>query len=131
MQTRIFRSEVIEANNAFRNVRATTPSGQVVLMNLKPDDVVPWETHERTGQLIVVGSGGLFVNVEVIKDGVPTTTTIVAGVHSCVFIPAGTKHELRASSAGAHILSFYTAPEHMDGLVQFTSADAKVQENVS
>jgi mannose-6-phosphate isomerase-like protein (cupin superfamily) len=104
-------------NETFRQVLYTAKSCQLVLMALKPQEEIGAEVHQLD-QFFRVEEG----NGEVVLDGV--RTPIRAGF--AVLVPAGAKHNI--INTGAEPLKLYTLyspPNHRDGVVHPTRADAE------
>ncbi|MDP2705377.1 MAG: cupin domain-containing protein [Patescibacteria group bacterium] len=107
-------------NSDFRRVLYTAKNSQLVLMNLKPGEDIGEEVH-TLDQFIRVeaGEGKAVLNgVEhVIADG------------SAVVVPAGVKHNvINAGSADMKLYTLYSPPEHQDGTVRKTKAEALSNE---
>ncbi|MFN0062497.1 MAG: cupin domain-containing protein [Myxococcaceae bacterium] len=109
-------------NTLFRQVLFTGPHVQLVVMALKPGEDIGVETHDKVDQFIRVeaGSGVAVLNGKehILKDG------------SAVVIPAGTKHNIINGSRTAvlKLYSLYSPPEHPDGTVHKTKAEAEAAE---
>lgn len=106
------------AGNNFREVLYTTTCSQLVIMTLQPGEEIGMEHHEGHDQFIRVeeGEGVAILDGErhVLEDGV------------AVVIPAGTEHNVINTSATSamRLYTLYTPPEHSDGIVHGTKADA-------
>jgi mannose-6-phosphate isomerase-like protein (cupin superfamily) len=103
-------------NGAFRQVLYTAKNCQLVVMALAPHEEIGSEVH-RLDQFfrIEAGSG------DAILDGV--TTPIQAGF--AVIVPAGTTHNIiNTGSAPMRLYTLYAPPNHRDGVVHRTRADA-------
>lgn len=108
-------------NTDFRRVLYTGKNSQLVLMSLKPKEEIGEETHDLD-QFIRVEAG----------DGV----AILDGVEhplfdgTAVVIPAGTKHNVVNNSEVEELklYTLYSPPEHRDGTVHKTKADALAHE---
>jgi mannose-6-phosphate isomerase-like protein (cupin superfamily) len=90
-------------NDNFRQVLYTAPGIQLVLMTIGVGDEIGLETHDREHAL---------------EDG------------SAVVIPRGTEHNIVnvSKSEPLKLYSIYTPPEHPDGTVHRTKADADAYE---
>lgn len=105
-------------NSFFREVLFTGPHSQLVLMALKPGEDIGLETHGDVDQFIRVeaGHGKAILNGEehALEDG------------SAVVIPAGTEHNIvnTSRSEPLKLYTIYTPPEHPDGTVHKTKAEA-------
>ncbi len=107
-----------EENQDYRRVLFTGKQLQLVLMTLEPGAELGEEIHENTDQFFRFEQG----KGEVIIDG--KTTKIEEDM--AVLVPGGSKHNLR--NTGHKPLKFYTLyapPQHADGTVQHTRADAE------
>lgn len=113
-----------EENRDFRRVLYTGPHMQLVLMSLAPGEELGEEVHETTDQFFRVEEG----NGEVVIDG--RETRIESDI--AIIVPAGTRHNVR--NTGHKPLRFYTLyapPEHPDGTVHRTKADAEKAEHAA
>lgn len=112
-----------EENRDFRQVIFTAPHMQLVLMALEPGEEIGEETHEGTDQFFRVeeGKGEAWIDGHVTR--IEGDTAIV--------VPAGTRHNIR--NTGKKPLKMYTLyapPQHPDGTVHRTRADALAAEHV-
>lgn len=104
-------------NNNFRRVLFTNEYSQVVLMSLAPAESIDLEVHEGGDQVLVFvkGAGRAVVGGE--------THDIGAGDMVCV--PAGTEHDfINTGDEALKLFTVYSPPEHPDGVVHATKADA-------
>lgn len=104
-------------NENFRRVLYTAPHSQLVVMSLKPGEEIGEETHELDQFLRVeAGMGQAVLNDQAtdIQDG------------SAIVVPAGTKHNIinTSSDQPMKLYTVYSPPEHRDGVVHPTKADA-------
>lgn len=113
--------KLTEENSAFRHVLYTGKHLQLVLMALKPTESIGVETHATHDQFFRIekGNGTASINgvIHKVKDG------------DCVIVPAGAAHNL--TNTGEQTLRLYTLygpPEHRDGVIQKTRADAEAAE---
>lgn len=106
------------ANNNFRKVLYTAPHSQLVLMCLQPMEEIGLETHAEHDQFIRVeaGEGKAIIGGEefMLADG------------TAIVIPAGSAHNVINTSATdlMKLYTVYTPPEHKDGTIHATKADA-------
>ena len=110
------------ANERFREVLFTAKNVQLVLMTLKGGEEIGLETHDDVDQFIRVEAG----RGKAILDGVEHA--LEDG--SAVVIPAGTAHNV-VNVSGTQALRLYTLyspPEHPDGTVHETPAEADPYE---
>jgi mannose-6-phosphate isomerase-like protein (cupin superfamily) len=104
-------------NSEFRQVLYTAKNCQLVLMALKPKEDIGAEVH-KLDQFFRVEEG----SGEAVLDGV--TTAINAGF--AVLVPAGTKHNIiNTGSTPMKLYTLYAPPNHRDGVVHHTRADAE------
>ena len=110
------------AGNNFREVLYTTQRSQLVIMTLQPGEEIGLEKHEGHDQFIRVeaGQGVAILDGErhALEDGV------------AVVIPAGTEHNVinTSGSEPMRLYTLYTPPEHPDGTVHATKAEADEYE---
>jgi mannose-6-phosphate isomerase-like protein (cupin superfamily) len=113
-----------EENRDFRRVLYTGPHMQLVLMSLAPGEELGEEVHETTDQFFRVEEG----KGEVVIDG--RETRIESDI--AIIVPAGVRHNVK--NTGHKPLRFYTLyapPEHPDGTVHRTKADADKAEHAA
>jgi len=108
-------------NNDFRKVLYTAKNMQLVLMSLKPSEDIGEEIHQLDQFLrIESGEGKAILNgiEHKISDGFS------------VLVPSGTKHNLinTSSSKPLKIYTLYSPPNHRDGTIHKTKAEAEGQE---
>ncbi|MDQ3144446.1 MAG: cupin domain-containing protein [Pseudomonadota bacterium] len=105
------------ANSDFRRVLYTGKHLQLVLMTLQPGDEIGSEVHEDRDQFFRFEEGGGVVDI----DGKENTVADGSGV----IVPAGARHNVRNTGpVPLKLYSIYAAPEHLDGIVQATKAEA-------
>jgi len=104
-------------NEAFRQVLYTAKSCQLVLMSLKPREEIGAEVHQLDQFFRVEEGSG-----EAVLDGV--RTAIQAGF--AVLVPAGANHNIiNTGSTPLKLYTLYSPPNHRDGVVHRTRADAE------
>jgi mannose-6-phosphate isomerase-like protein (cupin superfamily) len=110
------------ANDRFREVLFTATNVQLVLMTLKGGEEIGLETHDDVDQFIRVEAGQgraiLDGKEHALEDG------------SAVVIPAGTAHNIVNGSPTEplRLYTLYSPPEHPDGTVHETKAEADAYE---
>ena len=113
--------ELTEENADFRRVLYTGKKLQLVLMALQPGEEIGEEVHEDRDQFFRIEEG----EGEVVIDGKRTSVE----EDYAIVVPAGARHNLINSSDEPLLLyTLYAPPEHRDGLVHKTKADAESQE---
>ena len=106
-----------EENGDFRRVLYTGKEMQLVLMALKPGEEIGSEVHEDRDQFFRVEAG----RGEVVIDG--NTTPVRADM--AIIVPAGARHNVRnTGEAPLKLYTLYAPPEHREGTVHATKADA-------
>ena len=104
-------------NEEFRRVLYTARNCQLVVMALKPSEEIGMEVHKLDQFLRVEEGTG-----EAVLDGV--RTAISAGF--AVLVPAGVNHNIRnTGSVPLKLYTLYAPPNHRDGVVHHTRADAE------
>jgi mannose-6-phosphate isomerase-like protein (cupin superfamily) len=109
-----------ENNENFRKVLYTAKNSQLVIMSLKPGEEIGEEVHDLD-QFIRIEEGkgkAVLSGVEYeIEDG------------WAVVVPAGVKHNiLNLSDEEMKLYTIYSPPEHRDGVVHPTKAEAEPDE---
>ncbi len=105
-------------NEFFREVLFTASNMQLVVMSLAPGEEIGLETHDDIDQFIRVeaGEGKAILNDEEhnLEDD------------SVVIIPAGTRHNIvnTSRSEPLKLYTIYTPPEHPDGTIHKSKAEA-------
>ncbi len=109
-------------NNYFREVLFTGPHSQLVLMSIAPGDDIGMETHKNVDQFFRIEKGigrAVLDGKEYdLEDG------------SAVVIPAGTEHNIinRSKSEPLKVYTIYSPPNHPDGTIHKTKAEALAYE---
>jgi mannose-6-phosphate isomerase-like protein (cupin superfamily) len=104
-------------NAEFRRVLYTAKHTQLVVMALKPREEIGEEVHELDQFFRVEEGTG-----EAVLDGV--RTAIRAGF--AVVVPAGARHNIiNTGSDPLKLYTLYSPPNHRDGVVHHTRADAE------
>lgn len=110
-----------EENNDFRRVLYTGKKLQLVLMALQPGEEIGEEVHEDRDQFFRVEKG----KGEIVIDGVATKIKS----DFAMIVPAGARHNVRNTGDKAlRLYSLYAPPEHVDGTVHATKADADASD---
>ena len=105
------------ANQDFRRVLYTGGHLQLVLMTLRPGEEIGAEVHPDRDQFFRFEEGSGKVDID--------DTSYDVGDGNGVIVPSGARHNVR--NTGTASLRFYTLygpPEHIDGLIEATRADA-------
>jgi mannose-6-phosphate isomerase-like protein (cupin superfamily) len=109
--------DIAVENEAFRRVLYTAKNCQLVVMALKPKEEIGMEVHQLDQFFRVEEGTG-----EAVLDGV--RTSISAGF--AVLVPAGANHNIiNTGSAPLKLYTLYAPPNHRDGVVHRTRAEAE------
>ncbi len=110
--------EKLTTGNAdFRRVLYTGKHLQLVLMTLPAGCDIGAEVHEDRDQFFRFENGSGEVDID--------DNTYKVGDGSGIIVPAGARHNVRnTGDAPLKLYTLYGPPEHVDGLVQATKADA-------
>jgi mannose-6-phosphate isomerase-like protein (cupin superfamily) len=109
--------QLASENKNFRKVLFTNKHSQVVLMSILPGKDIGQEVHETVDQVLVFvkGSGQALVGGEVHEIGAGDLFTV----------PAGTEHNfINTGDDVMKLFTVYSPPEHPDGVIHATKADA-------
>lgn len=110
--------ELTEDNNDFRRVLYTAKHLQLVLMAIAPGEDIGEEVHKDRDQFFRVEKG----KGEVRIDGVATRVKS----DDAFIVPAGAKHNVvNTGDKPLRLYTIYGPPEHRDGIVRATKAEAK------
>ncbi len=107
-----------EENSDFRRVLYTGKHLQLVLMALRPGEEIGEETHKDRDQFFRVEQGAGEAWIDGVRSKIKSDFGIV--------VPAGARHNIK--NTGDKPLKLYTIygpPEHVDGTVRVTRADAQ------
>jgi mannose-6-phosphate isomerase-like protein (cupin superfamily) len=105
-------------NSSFRRVLYTGKHSQLVLMSLKPSEEIGEEVHKTVDQFFRFEKGEGIVTIDNVKHKVSDGDAVV--------VPSGAKHNVINTSKTAELklYTIYSPPEHQDGTVRKTKADA-------
>ena len=110
--------KLTKENTNFRKALHTGQYSQIVAMCIPAGSEIGEETHSGVDQILffVDGAGEAIVNGE----------TRNVEEHDVVFVPAGTKHNFKNTGDDElKLFTVYAPPEHPDGTVHKTKADAE------
>jgi len=109
-------------NTDFRKVLYTGRFSQLVLMCLEPGEEIGEEVHDDVDQFFRFeeGEGSVVIDgvAHAVKDG------------NAVIVPNGALHNVinTSKTANLKLYTIYSPPEHQDGVVRRTRAEAMAQE---
>lgn len=109
--------ELTEENTDYRRVLYTARNLQLVLMALQPGEEIGEEVHDDGDQFFRVEKG----KGEIWIDG--TVSKIKSDM--AMIVPAGARHNVKnTGDKPLKLYTIYSPPEHIDGTVHPTKADA-------
>jgi len=120
----VFNEDIVELakrNTYFREVVATGPHSQVVVMSIPPGGEIGEEVHEFVDQVLVfvAGEGAAILDGERSRVAPNRLVQVQAGVRHNI-VNTGTK-DLR-------LYTIYAPPEHVAGTIHRTKAEADAAE---
>lgn len=111
-------SAIVDSNDDFRRVLHTAQHAQLVAMSIPPQGEIGSEVH-TLDQFFRVESG----TGDVVMDGVTTAVREGFGI----LVPAGATHNIiNTGTAALKLYTLYAPPNHRDGVVHHTRAEAEV-----
>jgi mannose-6-phosphate isomerase-like protein (cupin superfamily) len=115
-------------NDTFRTVVFTGEHTQLTVMSIAPGEDIGGEVHGGHDQFIRIESGSARVELGG-SEGAPAKVQEVSDDWA-VIIPSGTWHNVVNVGGGPlKLYSLYSPPEHPDGTVHRTKADAEAAEH--
>ena len=110
-------------NVYFRQVLFTGKHSQLVVMCLQPKEEIGNEVHQNVDQFFRIEKG----NAKFVFDG---KEEHLVGNGDAVVVPAGTYHNVinTSSDNNLKLYTIYTPPNHPDGTVHKTKAEAEAAE---
>jgi mannose-6-phosphate isomerase-like protein (cupin superfamily) len=119
-----FNEDILERtrnNSLFREVLASGPHAQVVIMSIPPGGEIGEEVHADVDQVLVFVEG----QGEAVLDGVRSPVR----PDRLVLVPAGTRHNfVNTGSTDLRLYTIYAPPEHAPGTIHRTKAEADAAE---
>jgi mannose-6-phosphate isomerase-like protein (cupin superfamily) len=104
-------------NTAYRRVVHTGELSQLVVMALRPYEKIGEETHRAVEQTLFIVDGSGTVTLDGVRRRVQPGDAIV--------IAPGVSHNLTAGPKPLRLFTVYTPPNHIDGRVHRTRAEAE------
>ncbi len=109
-------------NDDFRRVLYTGHHLQLVLMTLQPGEEIGAEVHDDRDQFFRIEEGEGAVDIDGVANAVSDDFAVI--------VPAGARHNVRnTGDKPLRLYTIYAPPEHLDGVVQATKADADARHH--
>ena len=113
--------ELTEKNTDFRRVLYTGKNLQLVLMAIQPGEEIGEEVHDDRDQFFRVEKGKGEVRIDGNRTAVESDDAII--------VPAGARHNVvNTGDEPLRLYTIYGPPEHRDGTVRATKAEADARE---
>ena len=117
-----------EENTTFRTVLFTGEHEQLTVMSIPPGDDIGGEVHTTHDQFLRIEQGRARVDLGRAEGVVDESQEVEAGW--AVVVPAGIWHDVvNVGSEDLKLYSLYAPPQHPDGAVHGTKADAEAAEH--
>jgi mannose-6-phosphate isomerase-like protein (cupin superfamily) len=115
--------KLTEKNKNFRQVLFTGKYTQLVLMRLRPGEEIGNEVHDTVDQFFRIEEG----KAKFVFNGAEEH---LVGAGDAVIVPAGTFHNVinASSKKSLRLYTLYSPPNHPDGTVHKTKAEAEAAE---
>lgn len=115
-------------NTNFRTVIYTGKHSQLTVMSIPPGGEVGWEAHGHLDQFLRLEAGKARLDLGSNKDSVDESHDIEDDW--ALIIPAGTWHNVvNTGDVDLKLYSIYSPPQHPDGTVHRTKAEADADEH--
>jgi len=109
--------DLTEENTDFRRVIYTGKSLQLVLMSIEPGSEIGEEVHDDGDQFFRVEEGKGEIWIDGQRSEIESD--------SAMFVPGGARHNVvNTGDKPLKLYTLYAPPEHLDGTVHATKADA-------
>lgn len=115
-------------NKNFRTVVYTGAHTQLTLMRLAPGEDIGWESHGDLDQFLRIEQGQARVDFGRSEDSVDESHDV--SDDWALIVPAGVWHNVaNTGQTDVKLYSLYSPPEHADGTVHVTKAQADAAEH--
>ena len=115
-------------NTNFRTVAYTGEHTQLTLMRLGPGQEIGWESHGHIDQFLRLEQGRARVEFGRAEDAVDETHEVEDDWG--FIVPAGVWHNVvNIGTDDVKLYSLYSPPQHPDGTIHRTKADADADEH--
>lgn len=120
--------KVTLANQHFRTVLFTGERIQLTVMSIPPGGEIGWEMHDHLDQFLRIEQGTGRLTLGGSEDTVDETHEV--SDDWAIIVPGGTWHNVEnTGDVDLKVYSLYTPPEHPDGTIHPTKADADADEH--
>lgn len=121
MSYHINARDAAEQSADFRRVLFTGTKSQLVIMNIPPGGEVGEETHDHVEQTLYIHTGA--------GEGMLNGETFPLAPGETIVVTPGTRHNFKnTGTEPMKIITTYSPPNHIDGRVHHTKADADADE---
>jgi mannose-6-phosphate isomerase-like protein (cupin superfamily) len=115
-------------NRTFRTVLFTGQHAQLTVMRLGPGEDIGREAHPHLDQFLRIELGSGRLELGRTEDAIDETYDV--GADWAIVVPAGVWHNVVNTGEGdLQLYSLYAPPEHPEGTVHRTKADAEAAEH--
>lgn len=115
-------------NTDFRRAVHTSKHTQLTLMRLTPGEDIGWETHGHLDQFLRLEQGQARAEFGLSEEAVDESFEVSA--EWALVVPAGVWHNVvNTGDTDVKLYSLYSPPEHPDGTVHVTKAEADAVEH--
>jgi mannose-6-phosphate isomerase-like protein (cupin superfamily) len=115
-------------NTNFRAVVHTGKHAQLTVMRLGRGEEIGWESHSHLDQFLRIEQGQARLDLGKTGDSVDEQHDLRDDW--AIIVPAGIWHNVTNTGAkDVKLYSIYTPPEHADGTIHRTKADADADEH--
>ncbi len=115
-------------NTEFRRVLYTGPHLQLTVMSIKPGEDVGWERHGHLDQFLRLEQGTARLDLGTSEAHIDESRDISADW--ALIVPAGLWHNVvNTGDEAVKLYSIYAPPEHADGTVHRTKAEADAEDH--
>jgi mannose-6-phosphate isomerase-like protein (cupin superfamily) len=120
--------QVTVSNTSFRKVLYTGKHSQLTVMSIPPDGEVGWEAHDHLDQFLRLEQGKARLDFGKSQDEVDESYEVEDDW--AFIVPAGIWHNVvNTGNEDVKLYSIYSPPEHPEGTVHHTKADADADEH--
>jgi len=119
--------ERTKKNRTFRTVLRVGAHSELTAMSIEPGDDIGLEVHPNIDQFLRIEAGQAQIKVGPAKDDLSETYDVKE--EWAFIIPAGTWHNvINTGTTPLQLYTVYSPPNHAEGTVHATKADAEAAE---